>query len=126
LESPCNGGINGYFTFEHGLLQGEPSTITSKWGCGTEKVGLLPKKRINTDSTAVDGVSQAIFIISAAEESSRVSRVATHTLDTHTAASSRPLRKASSQRHSGNLDGRKKQQRPSAIGEGSRDRADLA
>eukprot|EP01047_Picozoa_sp_COSAG01_P055892 COSAG01_NODE_6275_length_3759_cov_249.376606_2_plen_91_part_00 len=32
LESPCNGGINGYFTFEHGLLQGEPSIITSKWG----------------------------------------------------------------------------------------------
>jgi|EP01047_Picozoa_sp_COSAG01_P056673 hypothetical protein len=32
LESPRNGGINGYFTFEHGLLQGEPSIITSKWG----------------------------------------------------------------------------------------------
>jgi hypothetical protein len=34
LESPRNGGINGYFTFEHGLLQGEPftSTITSTWG----------------------------------------------------------------------------------------------
>jgi hypothetical protein len=32
LESPCNGGINGYFTFEHGLLQGEPFIITSKWG----------------------------------------------------------------------------------------------
>eukprot|EP01049_Picozoa_sp_SAG25_P007939 SAG25_NODE_679_length_5963_cov_10.036835_7_plen_66_part_00 len=27
-----NGGINGYFTFEHGLLQGEPSIIRSKWG----------------------------------------------------------------------------------------------
>eukprot|EP01047_Picozoa_sp_COSAG01_P137066 COSAG01_NODE_67512_length_266_cov_65.658683_1_plen_55_part_01 len=26
------GGINGYSTFEHGLLQGEPSIITSKWG----------------------------------------------------------------------------------------------
>eukprot|EP01047_Picozoa_sp_COSAG01_P096811 COSAG01_NODE_27238_length_690_cov_3.719120_1_plen_67_part_10 len=25
LEIPRNGGINGYFTFEHGLLQGEPS-----------------------------------------------------------------------------------------------------
>jgi hypothetical protein len=33
LESPRNGGINGYFTFEHGLLQGEPFIITSKWGC---------------------------------------------------------------------------------------------
>ena len=32
LESPRNGGINGYFTFEHGLLQGEPSIIRSKWG----------------------------------------------------------------------------------------------
>jgi hypothetical protein len=32
LESPRNGGINGYFTLEHGLLQGEPSIITSKWG----------------------------------------------------------------------------------------------
>jgi hypothetical protein len=32
LESPCNGGINGYFTCEHGLLQGEPSIITSEWG----------------------------------------------------------------------------------------------
>eukprot|EP01049_Picozoa_sp_SAG25_P000730 SAG25_NODE_26_length_21086_cov_21.643065_19_plen_110_part_00 len=32
LESPRNGGINGYFTSEHVLLQGEPSTITSKWG----------------------------------------------------------------------------------------------
>ena len=32
LESPRNGGINGYFTFEHGLLQGEPFIITSKWG----------------------------------------------------------------------------------------------
>ena len=32
LESPRNGGINGYFTSEHGLLQGEPSIITSKWG----------------------------------------------------------------------------------------------
>jgi hypothetical protein len=33
LESPRNGGINGYFTFEHGLLQGKPFIITSKWGC---------------------------------------------------------------------------------------------
>jgi hypothetical protein len=33
LESPRNGGIYGYFTFEHGLLQGEPFIITSKWGC---------------------------------------------------------------------------------------------
>jgi hypothetical protein len=32
LGSPRDGGINGYFTFEHGLLQGEPSIITSKWG----------------------------------------------------------------------------------------------
>jgi hypothetical protein len=32
MESPCNGGINGYSTSEHGLLQGEPSIITSKWG----------------------------------------------------------------------------------------------
>jgi hypothetical protein len=32
LESPRNGGINGYFTSEHVLLQGEPSTITSKGG----------------------------------------------------------------------------------------------
>jgi hypothetical protein len=32
LESPRNGGINGYFTFEHGLLQGEQFIITSKWG----------------------------------------------------------------------------------------------
>ena len=26
------GGINVYFASEHGLLQGEPSIITSKWG----------------------------------------------------------------------------------------------
>jgi hypothetical protein len=32
LESPRNGGINGYFTSEHGLLQGEQFIITSKWG----------------------------------------------------------------------------------------------
>jgi hypothetical protein len=32
LESPRNGGINGYYTFEHGLLQGEQFIITSKWG----------------------------------------------------------------------------------------------
>jgi hypothetical protein len=36
-ESPRNGGINGYFTFEHGLLQGEPSIITSKWGFWHQK-----------------------------------------------------------------------------------------
>jgi hypothetical protein len=32
LESPCNSGIDVYFTSEHGLLQGEPSIKTSKWG----------------------------------------------------------------------------------------------
>jgi hypothetical protein len=32
LESPRNGGINGYFISEHDLLQVEPFTITSKWG----------------------------------------------------------------------------------------------
>jgi hypothetical protein len=33
MDGPCNGGINGYSTSEHGLLlQGEPSIIASKWG----------------------------------------------------------------------------------------------
>jgi hypothetical protein len=32
LEIPRNGGINGYFTFEHGLVQREPFIITLKWG----------------------------------------------------------------------------------------------
>ena len=41
LESPRNGGINGYFTFEHGLLQGEPSIITSKWGLWHRKGGFI-------------------------------------------------------------------------------------
>jgi hypothetical protein len=44
LESPCNGGINGYFTSEHGLPQGEPSPITSKmgyWGAGKLEMNLL-------------------------------------------------------------------------------------
>jgi hypothetical protein len=37
LESPCNNGINGYFTSEHDLLQGELSIITSKMGYKGEK-----------------------------------------------------------------------------------------
>jgi hypothetical protein len=41
LESPRNGGINGYFTLEHGLLQGEPSIITSKWGYSDPKGGFI-------------------------------------------------------------------------------------
>jgi hypothetical protein len=41
LESPRNGGINGYFTFEHGLLQGEPSIITSKWGLWHRNGGFI-------------------------------------------------------------------------------------
>jgi hypothetical protein len=41
LESPRNGGINGYFTLEHGLLQGEPSIITSKWGYSDPNGGFI-------------------------------------------------------------------------------------
>eukprot|EP01047_Picozoa_sp_COSAG01_P064377 COSAG01_NODE_8509_length_2759_cov_11.963910_4_plen_66_part_00 len=37
LKCPRNGGINGYFTFEHGLVQGEPFIITSKWGYSDPK-----------------------------------------------------------------------------------------
>jgi hypothetical protein len=33
--------INGYFTFEHGLLQGEPFIITSKWGLWHRKGGFI-------------------------------------------------------------------------------------
>jgi hypothetical protein len=49
LESPRNGGINGYSTFEHGLLQGEPSIITSKWGSWHPNGGFITQDtQINT------------------------------------------------------------------------------
>jgi hypothetical protein len=48
LESPRNGEINGYFTLEHGLLQGEPSIITSKWGFWHQKGTFITPDTHNT------------------------------------------------------------------------------
>jgi hypothetical protein len=47
LESPRNGGSNGYSTSEHGLLQGEPSIITSKWGCCGPNCGFITQDTHN-------------------------------------------------------------------------------